>query len=95
MYADYMMALFSESVEMYYDNITELETCVIMLKNILVNSVFLIRTKSNVTKTVHWQLCVRNYVTFFFIWELSFNKVINLQGLKSNCLARAEMQSFL
>lgn len=49
MYADYMMALFSESVEMYYDNITELETCVIMLKNILVNSVFL-RTKSNVTK---------------------------------------------
>lgn len=45
-----MMALFSESVEMYYDNITELETCVIMLKNILVNSVFLIRTKSNVTK---------------------------------------------
>lgn len=40
MYADYMMALFSESVEMYYDNITELETCVIMLKNILVNSVF-------------------------------------------------------
>lgn len=33
MYADYMMALFSESVEMYYDNITELETCVIMLKN--------------------------------------------------------------
>lgn len=51
MYADYMMALFSESVEMYYDNITELETCVLMLKNILVNSVFfLIRTKSNVTK---------------------------------------------
>lgn len=50
MYADYMMALFSESVEMYYDNITELETCVIMLKNILVNSVFLIRTKSDVTK---------------------------------------------
>lgn len=41
---------FLESVEMYYDIITELETCVIMLKNILVNSVFLIRTKSNVTK---------------------------------------------
>lgn len=45
MYADYMMALFSESVEMNYDNITELETCVIMLKNILVNSVFFTKDK--------------------------------------------------
>lgn len=50
MYVDYMMVFFFELVEMYYDNIIEFEICVIMLKNILVNSVFLIRIKLNVIK---------------------------------------------
>lgn len=42
--------IFFELVEMYYDIIIEFEICVIMLKNILVNSVFLIRIKLNVIK---------------------------------------------
>lgn len=50
MYVDYMMVFFFELVEMNYDNIIEFEICVIMLKNILVNSVFLIRIKLNVIK---------------------------------------------
>lgn len=54
MYVDYMMVFFFELVEMYYDNIIEFEICVIMLKNILVNSVFLIRIKLNVIKMVYW-----------------------------------------
>lgn len=50
MYVDYMMVFFFELVEMNYDNIIEFEICVIMLKNILVNSVFLIWIKLNVIK---------------------------------------------
>lgn len=50
MYVDDMMVFFFELVEMNYDNIIEFEICVIMLKNILVNSVFLIRIKLNVIK---------------------------------------------
>lgn len=45
MYVDYMMVFFFELVEMYYDNIIEFEICVIMLKNILVNSVFFNKDK--------------------------------------------------